>query len=275
MKSFRKYREAVLSFIDILGFKEIVEGKSTDEIFSILEALQSETKLGGKKTISKEKDQTKVIFFSDSIVRIRTYDKGSPEGDGPLFFEISALAVAQWILIEKGILLRGGIAHGEIYTNSEKEMLFGPAMNRGYLLESKYASFPRIIIDQKTLDEMKSESRLRAKNASYDEEKEAIKKYLSQGEDGIWFIDYLGYGCEFSQSRTCLSAPHEQKIGLVFDTLSKHKKAIVKIANKNSSKEEIFTKIKWLILYHNMKCESYSRSDQKINHYDINITFEF
>ena len=48
-------------------------------------------------------------------------------------------------------LCRGGISAGLLYhdDNNENQILFGPAFNRAYQLESELASIPRIILDSK------------------------------------------------------------------------------------------------------------------------------
>lgn len=275
MNKTKQYRKAILSFIDILGFGDIVKKKSADEIYKILHTLHGETKIGAKKRISKDKDQTKIIYFSDSIVRIRTYDKGNEYSDGPLYFELSAIALAQWLLVEKGILIRGGVTHGDIYTNSDVDMLFGPAMNKGYMLESKFAIYPRIILDQETLECLKKESRLRHVKTTFDEEREAIKKYLDQGDDGIWYIDYLGYGCKYSQTRSIMSNSNEQPEDLVIDTLSKHRNIIIDLAGNENINDAILVKIKWLIKYHNSKCKIYKKEELELKQSDISVKFEF
>lgn len=70
---------AVVTFIDILGFKNLVDSKSEHdmrEILSLFQRFNKETpfsKFIPKDSIfSKELSETiKTIFFSDSVVRIR------------------------------------------------------------------------------------------------------------------------------------------------------------------------------------------------------------
>lgn len=54
--------------------------------------------------------------------------------------------------IQYGILFRGGITYGKV-VHTDK-MLFGPAMNKAYSLESKTAVYPRIIIDNDVIKQI-------------------------------------------------------------------------------------------------------------------------
>lgn len=152
---------AVVTFIDILGFKNLVENRSENEmreILSLFHRLNNESPFSRDihkdSTLLKELARTiKIIFFSDSVVRIRyapDYEK-SNICDGLymciLEKELLILAEIQSDLLKKGILIRGGITIGDIFYDNETYQLFGKAMTRAYELESKIANYPRIIID--------------------------------------------------------------------------------------------------------------------------------
>ena len=150
---------AVVTFIDILGFKDLVEHKSDSEITETLALFRKHNtkhpSFPYKTCPSMEENliNIKIIFFSDSVVRIRyasDWEKG-PLTDGHYMFmlekELILLAEIQSDLLQRGILIRGGITIGEIYYNEEANQLFGKAMNRAYELESNIANYPRIVID--------------------------------------------------------------------------------------------------------------------------------
>lgn len=152
---------AVVTFIDILGFKNLVEKMSDNEmseILSIFHKYNTENPLDRytfNNCMSTEKlaFNIKTIFFSDSVVRIRyafDWDKGVLS-DGHYMYilenELLLLADIQSELLKKGILIRGGTTIGDILYDEETNQLFGKAMNRAYELESKIANYPRIVID--------------------------------------------------------------------------------------------------------------------------------
>jgi len=156
-----KMERAVVTFIDILGFKNLVENKSENEMSEILSLFQKYNtenlidKYVCDNCTSTEKFtlNVKTVFFSDSVVRIRyafTCEKGVLS-DGHYMFmlenELLSLADIQSELLKKGILIRGGITIGDILYDEDTNQLFGKAMNRAYELESKIANYPRIVID--------------------------------------------------------------------------------------------------------------------------------
>lgn len=53
------------------------------------------------------------------------------------------------MIMKHKVIFRGGITFGKIFHDAE--LLFGPAMNCAYRLESVEAKFPRIVIDERAL----------------------------------------------------------------------------------------------------------------------------
>ncbi|MHB1153717.1 MAG: hypothetical protein ACYCWE_17630 [Eubacteriales bacterium] len=154
-------KRAVVTFIDILGFKNLVQNKSENEmseILSLFRKCNTENPLDkytSDNYMSTEKLalNIKTVFFSDSVVRIRyasDWEKGVLS-DGYymciLEKELLLLADIQSDLLKKGILTRGGTTIGDILYDEETNQLFGKAMNRAYELESNIANYPRIVID--------------------------------------------------------------------------------------------------------------------------------
>ena len=146
-----KYEERLVAFVDILGFKELVYDsvKSDAVMDKIYEAMQ--TILDVKKVEGSLSNleigrtyQATVTTFSDSI--IISYLLGSY---GNLFRILLDIIHLQLALAYQGILIRGGIAIGKAYHDGE--IVFGPAMNEAYELESLCAKYPRIIVKQDTL----------------------------------------------------------------------------------------------------------------------------
>lgn len=159
--SMGKMKRAVVTFIDIIGFKELVENKSESEMIELLSLFHKyNTKNPFDKYLSANCTSTenstlniKTIFFSDSVVRIRyAFDWESDtlfDGDYMCMLEKELLILAQIQsdLLKEGILIRGGITIGDILYDEITNQLFGKAMNRAYELESKVANYPRIVID--------------------------------------------------------------------------------------------------------------------------------
>lgn len=92
---------------------------------------------------SKESWPIAITHFSDSFV---ISAPASNKGSTSLHFSLVRALVRA--LLRKGITVRGGMTVGEAIHESSG-VLFGPAMNRAYQLESgeRFAQWPRILID--------------------------------------------------------------------------------------------------------------------------------
>jgi hypothetical protein len=82
----------------------------------------------------------RVRTFSDNVVISTTPDKNVT----PVFLD--TIAALQAHATAKGFLMRGGIAVGGLI--HDDEVVFGPALNRAYDLESRIAVYPRIVVDE-------------------------------------------------------------------------------------------------------------------------------
>ena len=127
------YRPAIVSFIDVLGFPEIVQNSSAGDILHALRLVQetgapAEEKLVPKAILEREVNRTKAIAFSDSIVRVRYYD--AEYNEGSLFHELISLVHMQAELANGGVFVRGGLSIGGIFF--EKNEIFGPALICAY-----------------------------------------------------------------------------------------------------------------------------------------------
>lgn len=89
-------------------------------------------------------------------------------------------------LIDKGVLCRGAISYGK-FIHSDR-YLFGPALVEAYLLESKAANYPRIILDRSIID---LAGQAKSEHHSSDDEIEFVESLLEKDLDGMYFIDYF------------------------------------------------------------------------------------
>lgn len=142
---FKKYSERYIAFLDVLGFRSLIEqtvagDQSTQRtiISGIVRALRR-----ARKDL-KEHGCFDVSFtqFSDSFVI--SIPKASDNLASFAGFVLALFSVTE-TFIEEGMLIRGGITCGSLVHT--RKYLFGPAMNRAYYLESKIARVPRIVID--------------------------------------------------------------------------------------------------------------------------------
>lgn len=151
-----KYEKKILVFFDVLGFKEMVQSKYLKEPESIKEILNT------MHVLSSPSYSSELIIFSDSVINILNIKpKYSEHGQSfvdylnVIFNNIASIQVNMFGLY--GVLIRGSIVIGDIFYESENNLLFGPALIDAYELESKYSIYPRFLIGKTIMDEIGEE----------------------------------------------------------------------------------------------------------------------
>lgn len=246
------YEKRVVTFIDILGYKNMVEktigcNNEAIKLLDIMNYISVEKKTNYTGMLNQNSIGKEISIFSDSIVISYPIDLG-----GSLFYILIDLIHLQIELINNGILFRGAVVIDELYHNDN--IIFGPAMLRAYELESEKAIYPRIIIEPGTIDEG---IKFKAPQNSFDDEAGYILSLLRQDDyDGYYFLDYLKQYQE-------LDDPYyyyvmlESLRGMIY-------KAFMEIKD-----EWVLKKYKWLRKYYNLTLESMGfegYSEYKIPH---------
>jgi len=244
-----EYQISIISFFDILGFGEKVDKSKTPEVIKgILETLQYREK--PDKDLAKLYGQS-FINFSDTAIRITNIlnDINKIRPYGLLFWELLDLIYIQFDLIrEKNIFLRGSVTVDYIY--HDKNLIFGPGLNRAYRLEKNIAIYPIIVIDPRIFYVLEKTPVLKKQNHKTEEEKVYIKDLVRESGDGVWFLDYL-------------KAMYKE-IDEPLDYgkfLNHHKKLIVEYAKKFKELDVIAHKYNWLARYHNEIVRSFGKRD--------------
>src|SRR6266545_609865 len=187
------YQFAIVTFLDILGFRDLVSTAEAAVVSDKLEAVERFTRpaLKPPKGNPEKIYQPLILQFSDAVVRIRRvrtkWNKRRPIG--LVFNELLDLVHAQGDLVREGILLRGGVSCGRIYAS--KDRVFGPALVSAYELESKFALYPRIVVDPALLAEFRENELLKAAHHDLEDEEGYVSRLVRRGDDGIWFVDYI------------------------------------------------------------------------------------
>jgi len=231
------YEKAIVSFIDILGFRELIDSSTAEEVKAVLEFVHK----FAKPEIEDEEDHffdAEAISFSDCVIRVRKIEKGlnSKNPLGLVYYELHDLMLAQKMLIYDGVLLRGGIAYGDIYFDGEH--IYGSALNHAYELEANYAVYPRIVLSPDLIKEVKVNHLLKDESRTHQQELDLIKNYILQGEDGLWFLNYIDIRNLVNPD----SLP---------GYLLAHKEIIYKGAQKFSNMSKKLSKYLWMAKYHN------------------------
>lgn len=252
-KPAKAFRPAVITFIDILGFSDLVaKSDNPQTIRDILRRLASFA--ANAEESEHEVDETAAVVFSDSIIRVRFID--GRYRSGALFQEVLKLLHVQGEMLSDNVLLRGGLTVGMIHV--EGQLAFGPGFIRAYQLESEFANYPRIVIGPEVFKALRASDRLVAEHHDLADEIHYQGRMLKRGDDGLWFIDYL-YGIWGEMDEP------ENHPALV----EQHRALIISRANAAPENSRVLQKYLWLAGYLNDVAERISRPDLKITRTEI------
>lgn len=125
-----------LLYLDILGFKHIVQSRTPREVYDIVDRVVGEFRKRGDRI-----QVFRTLYFSDTIIFYQ-----EPVGWGSwAFADIYAIAGMAWsALAAHGIPCRGAIAFGDFHveldTNRQHSIFFGKALIEAYETESAPAN---------------------------------------------------------------------------------------------------------------------------------------
>jgi len=170
------YEKRVVLFLDILGFRDLVKNHREAEI---LDALSIPKELAGHYPFDGS-THMELSAFSDSIV---VSERIISNFNVQRMIGYSAFLYLRFLA--KGILTRGGIALGNLHHRDG--VVFGPALNEAYQLESELAFYPRIVIS--------NTSYIAAMQAVEENESVHSKTFLQMVRhdfDGVVHVNTLG-----------------------------------------------------------------------------------
>ncbi len=130
-----KLQNKYVAFIDVLGFKELVNRRNTNTLETYFNTIRETLEL-----IRNDKKNIESLLVSDSTILI------SPDSKEDFKTLLRAVQTIQSELVKQDIWIRGAISYGEVYFDQESNLIVGKGLVNAYLLEST-AKFPRVIID--------------------------------------------------------------------------------------------------------------------------------
>jgi hypothetical protein len=237
--------KGLVVYIDLLGTKE----SSFDALHNISKIFRKELlRLGSRQMFCKKF----VTSFSDCayiIYETNEHDgdneKDAPEFDFYIHDSLIDLAYTISTIQVNGFMCRGGISYGELYCEKNSNIIFGPAINEAYTLETE-AIMPRIILNDKL------------GNKFYKKESTVIKdkfqKLIRKDEyDNRYYLNYLyafsqfddmDYGERFFNEKIKLG-DKEYNFDEYYDILEKYSMDTI----KNKCDHKIIAKHKWQLRY--------------------------
>ncbi len=257
------YKKSYCAFLDILGFKELVNSKSKDSIkkIELYFSLVEETK-NYLQAINEKRD-IGVMAISDSIILSCEIPPSLDDKVEKLRHFLIAINLIQAKLCEHDVWLRGGISFGDVSFNATESFIVGPGYVRAYSLE-KTAKFPRIVIDVELVAIL-----------GFDTPQEFIDKINLRQTNGPqydnWKTDIV-----FDWKRSPrINIPFSQDIPLFLDFLSgvlKKEEALNEVIEhlKRNIKSDMrfYDKYRWVVDY------LLTKTDQRILEYEEDQEFD-
>lgn len=261
----------IVAFIDILGFQTLIndfENGNTNILSDLYNAI--ENAINALKPIEgfdsdemkKWKEELDIRTFSDCIcISITTDSKKTNQSflkSCRLFFQYLGLLHKYMLELGDCYLIRGGVSIGNFY--STNNFLFSQALVDAYILESKKASVPRILIHQKLIDKIKAE--LNTDGAF------SISSYplITRFEDNLPFINFFNIDLvDAEQADKILSGTSFEKD----DVEKKHNDIILYISRCKSKLEDnpgfsqdAINKYQWFIRFANREASAEKANPQ-------------
>jgi hypothetical protein len=179
-----------VAFVDVLGFKTLVDRMATDRrlfqtVRDALKAVagQAQSFQTYRKGFNAERRARMraggISFVGDMRLQMTAFSDSFVVSDTrPAWHVLAAVQALGSHFLRKGILTRGGVVHGPAYHRSQ--VLFGPAINDAYHLETEVARYPRILVAPDVVSDVWGyHSGLCRGNL------------LRRDADGCWFVNVL------------------------------------------------------------------------------------
>ncbi|MDI3311811.1 MAG: hypothetical protein QJR05_10360 [Thermoanaerobacterium sp.] len=135
-----RYEERIIAFIDILGFKNLVNDEFKCEDIGAILKLPYLLRQDYVVKMLKIKGVMMTSISDSLVLSIRLKESGAMNKITKLLSVFTQVLLSQY-----NLLLRGGIAVGKIY--HDNEIVYGPGLVKAYELENKIAVYPRIVME--------------------------------------------------------------------------------------------------------------------------------
>jgi len=248
----KDFKPHFIAYFDILGYKQHMEkGRAVEianKISYTIEKMRNEFELYRLGRInSPPENEAKLKVFSDNFIVFSEHD---------WLAVFQSAARVQMTLALNNVFVRGSLCYGELFFDDE--FLCGEGIVLAHEIESQNAIYPRIIVDQKFVEEAKKRIAIHVhglEGESPDAPVGLVEKMLhkelediSTDFDGCMFVDYLK-----AEVLSYEVQKNVHNLQAIADMLSLHKENIE--CNMNSDNRKILQKYQWCKNYHNHFCQ--------------------
>lgn len=195
-----QYREKFIAFIDIIGFKDLIDNTGEEIIERVVNTIEEsldaykerfpdessgpDTDLMGYQIL---KFKPEYYLMSDSIILTMDVRENN------LFRLLFGVTTIQKKFIENNLFVRGAVVKGKIFETTASDgassIVFGPGGIAAYKMESTDALYPRVVVSDTVLGCLK-EKYLYPRVES-DIGKHIFQNITLKDSNGITFLDYL------------------------------------------------------------------------------------
>jgi hypothetical protein len=221
------YKKYLTTFIDILGFEEIIMNVNTS-VSDVLQNLQVFRKIFGdyENIVDEKVNKDEFVFkvFSDSV--LRAVDISEKSGTEILYSELKKLIQQTLNMTINGNFVRGAMTVGNMYFDDNN--IIGPAFIELLKMEKHISRFPRIVLSPKVLSNYKLKINI------YD--------FLRIDNEGFYYIDYFKAGIKLLKE--------VNREDMIEGMIDGHYEAISEKLSTVST--DISNKYIWLANYHNI-----------------------
>ena len=179
-----RYSKRIFAFLDILGFKRIIdESREDQDLIARIARMLSWSEQIARSTLAAK---LTVLEVSQKSYGYRSFSDTSVIW-GPYDSHDDLSLISTWIMVyqylmwrDHGAFVRGAVVYGDLY--SEENVVFGPALIDAYHLEScrTKAVWPRVLVDESLLGKTTEEERRRD-----------FHEFLRHDGDNLVYLDYL------------------------------------------------------------------------------------
>ena len=203
---FEKYPDQyLLAYIDVLGTNErISKYNLSSDVALTLHAIKKIFTKQQKTDNPNNQEKPEAFIFSDTLVLFIKVPENAI--NVYLFNFCNSILQTQSVLFDMKIFCRGAITHGDFFIDTEKNIFFGPAFSRAYVLEQRFSKYPRIIVDP-SIFHKDIDSRSIIGPLSFEAQLEhaaspdSWTNRITEDVDGFSYIDYFADDANISISK--------------------------------------------------------------------------
>lgn len=188
------YRDCIVTFFDILGFRNLLASRPPSEIaenLTIFRKVSGHDAPANGHRFAVPPAVSRVEIVSDAIVRITPNAIDPVTKMSELFNELIVLKEIQIECLQRGLLLRGATTVGPMYVDPDPAgPVFGPALVEAFEMESREVIYPRIAVHGDVIDRYRHAADA-ALAASHAVDREMVALLLTQDGAGLSYIDYI------------------------------------------------------------------------------------